>query len=518
VSSAPVTLPAAVAAFARTGGGLARPASGRTAFCAGVLAAAALALAPSTARGDDGYFSGTLGARAGGRAGAFTAKADDLTAVSFNPAGLAKIDSTLIQIGNSFSYNNYSYTRATTTDYGNVQNGVAPRVAFASVSNQSPWQAVDPVVGVASKLGLKDWAFALAAYAPPGIANEDFPQDGGQRYMMVSREALILDYSASAAWKYNDTFGLGVTLSWIHVPQLNYSLVIDGDPLTAMAHPVSSPYDMLASTTGSDAFTFNAILGGWYRPVPFLEFGISGQVIPADITTQSQLSITPLNKALEGNVVLTRNALPANDVTVTLPLPMILRTGARYRQLEGKRELFDVEVDVDYETWSRVKSFLLATNGLVANFQGQSINIGDINIAKNWNDTVAIKLGGDYALIPDKLTLRGGVYYETAVANAAYSNVDFPGGQEIGAALGASVFFGHVELAAAYEARVQPAVTIAEADARVYQQVPGSPCQAPYTNTTTCNPNYLGQPSPAINAGTYTAQSHTVSLDVLYRF
>jgi long-chain fatty acid transport protein len=474
------------------------------------------------ARGDDGYFSGTLGARAGGRAGAFTAKADDLTAVSFNPAGLAKIDSTLIQIGNSFSYNNYSYTRATTTDYGNVQNGVAPRVAFASVSNQSPWQALDPVVGVASKLGLKDWAFALVAYAPPGIANEDFPQDGGQRYMMVSREALILDYSASAAWKYNDTFGLGVTLSWIHVPQLNYSLVIDGNPLTGMAHPVSSPYDMLASTTGSDAFAFNAILGGWYRPVPFLEFGVSGQVIPADITTQSQLSITPLNPALQGNVTLMRNGVPTNDVTVTLPLPMILRTGARYRRLDGKREIFDVEVDVDYETWSRVKNFTLATNGLTANFQSQSvnqtINIGDINIAKNWNDTVAIKLGGDYALIPDKLTLRGGVYYETAVANAAYANVDFPGGQEIGATVGASVFFGHVELAAAYEARVQPAVTIAEADARVYQQVPGSPCQAPYTNTTTCNPNYLGQPSPAINAGTYTAQSHTVALDVLYRF
>jgi long-subunit fatty acid transport protein len=510
--------PAAVGARPPRAGRNGRRAAGRAAVGAVCLGMGAVVVAPTSARADNGYFDGTLGARAGGRAGAFTAKADDLSAVEVNPAGLAKIDETLIQIGNRFSYNNYSYTRAPTKDYGNLQNGVAPTVSFPTVSNQSPGQLADPIVGVASKLGLKDWGFALAAYAPPGIANEDFPQDGGQRYMMVSREALILDYSASAAWKYNDIFGLGVTLSWIHVPQLNYSLVIDGNVLTGMAHPVSSPYDMLASTTGSDAFTFNAILGAWFRPVPFLEFGISGQVIPADIVTQSQLTITPLNPALEGNVSLTRNGQPANDVTITLPLPMVLRTGARYRQLKGKREVFDVEVDVDYETWSRVKSFLLATNGLAANFMNQTLNIGNIDIAKNWNDTVAIKLGGDYALLPDKLTLRGGVYYETAVANAAYANVDFPGGQEIGATVGASVFFGHVELAAAYEARIQPSVTISEAGARVYQQVPGSPCLPPYTNTTTCNPNYLGQPSPAVNAGTYSAQSHILSLDFLYRF
>ena len=74
------------------------------------------------------------------------------------------------------------------------------------------------------------------------------------------------------------------------------------------------------------------------------------------------------------------------------------------------------------------------------------------------------------------------------------------------------------QLAAAYEARIQPSVTISEAGARVYQQVPGSPCLPPYTNTTTCNPNYLGQPSPAVNAGTYSAQSHILSLDFLYRF
>jgi hypothetical protein len=80
------------------------------------------------------------------------------------------------------------------------------------------------------------------------------------------------------------------------------------------------------------------------------------------------------------------------------------------------------------------------------------------------------------------------------------------------------VFVGHWELVFAYELLIQPSVSIAEADARVYQQVPGSPCRAPYTDPTTCNPNTLGRPAPAVNAGAYGAYSHFASVGVLYRY
>src|SRR5512146_585406 len=71
-----------------------------------------------------GYYSGTQGARAAGRAGAFTAKADDLTAVVFNPAGLAHIDQSLLQVSNRFSYSSADFTRAPTLDWGNLEAGV----------------------------------------------------------------------------------------------------------------------------------------------------------------------------------------------------------------------------------------------------------------------------------------------------------------------------------------------------------------------------------------------------------
>src|SRR5881398_2848540 len=105
----------------------------------GVASAIVLVSAPVLA--DGGYYTGALGARAAGRGGAFVARADDVTAISVNPAGLANLRGTRIEIGNQFSYNGYAYTRAPTLDWGNAQNGMAPTVTFPRVSNGTPAQA-----------------------------------------------------------------------------------------------------------------------------------------------------------------------------------------------------------------------------------------------------------------------------------------------------------------------------------------------------------------------------------------
>jgi long-subunit fatty acid transport protein len=339
----------------------------------------------------------------------------------------------------------------------------------------------------------------------------------------VSREAVIVDFAGSAAWKFHDVFGVGATLEWITIPRLDYSLVINGNTAPGAANPVSSPFDILAQTAGADWRTFNAILGAWYRPMPSVEFGLAGQVLPANIVTHSTLSATVVDPQgpLGGSpVVLKRDGVPASDVSVTLPLPLLVRAGGRYRHLvSGRRELFDVELDVEYQTWSRAKSFTVGTNGLEATAAGnQTIPLGTITVPKQWNDVLSVKLGGDFNVVPERWTLRAGVYYETAAAPAAYTNVDFPAGPQLGGALGASFLLRRCELALTYQLRYQPSVTVAEANARVYQQTPASPCAAPYTDPNTCNANYLGQPAPAANAGTYSATSHLVSLAFIYRF
>jgi len=471
------------------------------------------------ARADGGYYTGPLGPRAAGRGGAFVARADDLTATSINPAGLSEIEGTTLQIGNQLSYYGYDYTRAPTIDYGSSQNP-PPTVTFARVSNATPWQAALPYLGGATRFGLRDWAFAAAIFAPPGISREQFPQNGGQDYMMVSRQAIILKTDLSAAWRFHDLFGVGLTIEWISVPRLDYSLVINGNPATATGAttPVSSQLDLLAQTTGSDWLTFNAIVGGWFRPRPWLELGLAGQVLPANIVTKSNLTLTPVDPTGPlGSTPLTtqREGNTASDVTIKLPLPLMARAGARYRHLDGARELFDVELDAEYETWSRVDAFTLDTNGLYAQENNTPpVLLGKIQIPKHWSDVFSVKLGGDVNLVPDRWTVRAGAYYETGVAPAAYSNVDFPGAKVFGAALGGSLLLRRMEIALTYQLRYQPSFTVSEADGRFYQQVPCVPsdtalhtCAAPYSQT-----------PPVVNAGTYASTSHLIALALIYRY
>ena len=482
------------------------------------LAAASVASGASRAQAD-GYFSGSTGARAAGRGGAFTARADDLSAVIHNPAGLSHLEGDgLLQLGNRFSYNAHAFERRPTLDWGNTDSGVPPYVTFAEVDNDAPLQLLEPLLGVASKLGLPAFTFALSLHAPAGVSRQRFPVDGGQRYMMVERESLLVVSAASAAWQPVENVGVGASLQLTHAPRLRYQLVIDANPFPREVNPVSSELDMLATMTGSDWLTADLVLGAWWRPVPFLELAIAGHVIPGQLDAGGTLQIEPLSGEIEEQVELRRDGVPADDVRLTLPLPVGARAGVRYRGLEGARERFDVELDLSWEAWSRVDRFVVQSDGLAAHLLARRVDIGRIEIDKHWRDSFGVRLGGDYGVLPERLTLRGGVFYESAVAPSSHAHLDFAGGAQLGGALGASLFVLGVELALAYQYRHQPTVRVSEGEARVYQENPGTQCAAPHDDPDLCHPQYLGLPAPPVNAGAYRVYAHAASLELLHRF
>ncbi len=149
--------------------------------------------------------------------------------------------------------------------------------------------------------------------------------------------------------------------------------------------------------------------------------------------------------------------------------------GARYIGLDGAAERYDLELDVEYETWSRANQFVLDTHGLEATAMGQVVPIGRIVVPKQWKNVVSLKLGGDLALVPERWTLRAGVYYESAVASPAYANVDFPGGPQLGGALGGSFLFDRWEVALTYQLRYQPSVTVSGGQRARLPAGPGQP-------------------------------------------
>ncbi len=475
-------------------------------------------LGASSAAGG-GLYQGSKGARAAGRAGAFTARADDLTAVVANPAGLVQLGGLQLQVGNRFTYYQHEFTRADTVD---PQNDGA-LMSFGSSSNRAPWQLLDPLVAVSYELLEGDLVVAFSAMAPAGVGHARYAQEGGQRYMMVERDALMLGYNLSAAYRFSEVLSLGATLQALVVPELRYGLVIDGNPF-AEASPVRSRYDALANVRGSDLFTPQAIIGLLLHPARDWQLGLAAQVIPADLSLDANLNLQLLNPDTLGgspDVELVRGFDNANDVGLTLPLPMWIRGGVRYAPTGAG---WDLELDVSYETWSRARQFTLDSRGIVAQVDNNPVDIGTILVKKQWQDTFGVMLGGDIEVVGERLVLRAGAFAESGAAPDSYSSIDFAASAQMGGALGIGAELGDalglatgaLQANMSFTYAQYGTVGVSESEGRGYQQVPASRCVAPYTDPDTCATP--GQPSPVVNAGRYGAYIHSTAVDLRYRF
>lgn len=463
----------------------------------GVLSGLIAALLSSDAARAGGYYVGPVGGKAIGRGGAFTARADDLSAVYYNPAGLSFLDGLWLQVDNKLSYNVVEYERAPLTDVNGVQT-----TSFDPVENETPLQPLAPLVGVG--YGSGEWAFALVTYAKSGIARVEYPKDGPQRYLLLKREAYLLNNTLSVAWQPNPQFSLGMSLYVVVAPTIQYQLAIASSVFGGL-DPVSNELDLIATIDAADWFIPNAVVGAWYQLSPSLEVGVSGQIVPAEIDAEGTLNLRFAHDVsaygIEDPTVTTyRNQVPADNIRLTLPTPLSARLGARYvHRREDGSELFDLECDVSYETWSVVDTLTLDSNGLEATVAVNQVDIGVIEVDKRWLDTLGVSVGGDFNAIKDLLTVRAGAFWESATAEPTYTNVDFATGQHLGTTLGASLLFGDLSLALAYEYRVQP--ELVTDDGRIRQKAPLNP-----------------EDAHVVNSGRYRAHSHSAAVSASYAF
>jgi long-chain fatty acid transport protein len=490
----------------------------RRSLLRGVLALTTLLAFAGETRAS-GYYGGPLGAKALGRGGAFVALADDLTAAVYNPGALSRTSTSLrLHVENKLSASSLTFARAPTRD-GRSES--SPIVEFEPSTNERPWSLLSPFLGVQSSLGLRNWTFALVSYTPSG-GNASYPLDGGQKYLLVQRESVVINTTLAAAWRPHPDWAVGIGVQALSVPSIQYQLVIDNTPGNGfdVYNPASSALDMLTTLRGSDPFTLQLSVGAWGRLHRNLEAGLSGQVLPNNITAKGTIHVEPVAPStLEllanqdppispGSAVqTTRNGIPANDIRLDLPLPLTFRGGTRYihRAADGA-EHFDVELDVTYETWSRVKTLSMDGSGIEARFASvgtQPIPLGVIRVPKRWQDTLTVALGGDLRPLAYPVAFRLGTYVESPVARPKYAHVDFPIGAHLGATTGLSFSPGSFVVHLGYEYRHMLPFTVSEEGGAVYQIKPNlgenpPPAAAP----------------PVVNAGAYTSHSHQLALAV----
>ncbi len=448
-----------------------------------------------------GFEFGVNGSRATSRGGAFTVRADDLTAIDHNPGGLSRLHGTHLTLSHNTVYADVSFTRAESVvpQSPSLESG-SPN-PLAKTSNETPLFALGGMFVAATDFGLHDFTFAVGAYGPSAMGKQRYDVKGGARWMLTDIEAIIVYYSAAIAYG-RETWGVGVTLQLAHQSATSLSLVVDGttggDQL-----PYSSPTDVLATIDLSAPPTFTAIVGAWWRPIDAIEVAVSGRVMPARMNAVGDvtLSNTPGGAQFNDKQLEVENSSAA----LTLVIPPTAKAGVRYRHMQGKTEVFDVELNVVYEAWSMLKSYDVNLEGDIKLFA--SHKAPDIKIEKNWQDTVAVRLGGS-ARLNEMLSFSAGGFYETAAVPVNYSHLDFPSFARIGLAVGVQAKVGALDLSMALGHIFQETRIVDEAYGQVFQQRPIADC-----------PEHCdGFDRVPVNAGKFESGFSTLSVSASYAF
>lgn len=474
-----------------------------------LLAAVAVLLAPAAAR-SAGFEFGPQGVQAVGRGGAITAGVSDPSAIWLNPARLSLLRGTNFLYNHTVSILDLEFDRAPAQrcEGGPGQTPCVPSgypTAFPRDYEQENIFPSGMSLGLTSDFGLKNWTFGLglngpASFGKVAYANnapnegETLPMASASRYSVTKMDAMIAFVSLAAAYKYQDLFGIGVTAQYVAVPWIRYQLDIIGPNNTdTQNQPTASRTDMQVDLDMADWTGVSGILGMWMRPAPCFEVAAAARVVPIQVRTKGDLTISG-----------TPNSLYAKSSPVKVPgrlsfdYPMDLRIGLRYVHRDGDREVFDIEADYVWEQWSVLDAFRVKFDREDVEAFGASLALKSITLDRNFKDTYSVRLGGTYNPVPDHLWLRWGGWWESAAQPDAYTTTDLPSWDRFGVGLGLAGAWRGLGIGISYAHVFQLDRTVSAGEGRVYQQVLDFEGRV--------NPGY------AINEGRYRSSFDIVSV------
>lgn len=443
------------------------------------------------------------GAEALGRGGAFVAKADNGTAILYNPAGLARQRGTRLHVGGNLFLHSFEFQRAGTfpDDANDVATpwGAKP---FPRIKNVGGLSFV-PFASLSSDFGTFDrLTFAVGVFGPPSVGNRTFPltQEGAPaatRYDLVQSRSTVLLPTLSAG--YRVTPGLDVGLSMhaavAHFAETRISYADVGDACKNVEYqPCDRPSSLAANAT-----SFGATLGALARPTPNLAFGLSVR--------------TPIH--LEGDGTVT--AAPVRDsvvrggtgaATVATNLPFIVRAGGRYIAMVENAELYDLELDATFEGWESAHH-----DGLRVRIPslGEFRDI-DRSVTHGYKNTFSVRAGGGYhfdMLDDGVFTLRAGSYFDSSATNYEYTRVDVDTLTKIAGTIGVGYRRGAVAIDLGYAAVASLPRGVGEGNGEV----------RPFNDAKNGRSvDHQDRPLPAVNEGEYRGFTHVFALGMTVTF
>jgi long-chain fatty acid transport protein len=473
-----------------------------------------------------GYTFPDNGTEALGRGAAFTAKADDATALEYNVAGLATQRGTRLLLDANLAFHTYEFQRSGSYPMedvppGEMGSGVAG-LPFPKVSNLSGPQFA-PFLGVTTDFGkFERWTFAIGVFAPSSYGQRNFGttvQANGMtlpapsRYDLVQTNLLIVLPTIAAAVRATKWLDIGVGL---HLVVGHFDLQADtfSDIGPGVCYSKEFPGCDALTHIVTTGVTATASLGFMFHPVPVLDIGIN-LLGKANVDTSGSISTPgpsaiPLDPMHLGDCMHGHNC----DASFHTSLPWELRLGLRYKFLKNGFEHGDIEIDAVYQAWKDAETRTGPDGKTTVN--GDTLDVPQLAffseihtaIVHNYQDTVSVRLGGAYNLQLPRgvLTLRLGTFYDSAATKQKDTRLDFDTMDKWGFTGGLGYKIRGVAINVAYGYLFSPDRNVANGDILSLNGTSG-------TNT-----GSDGKPLPVINNGQYHAVTQILSIGLTLAF
>lgn len=325
-------------------------------------------------------------AKAMAMGGAFTAVANDASAIYFNGAGLMQLDGTNFLIGTTAiaPVTTFRGVYPAVTEYGAEKKVFFPTHAWISHRFSD---------NIAAGIG----------FTTPYGLESNWDQNWIGRYLAVKTKLLTFVITPVLAYKVSDQLSVsaGFTYSWATVT------ITQKSPLTPF------PADAFLTLDGKDNSAYGYSFGFMYKPDPKFTIGAS---------FRSEIKYTFEGTATTTGPSQLSSALPNGSVSANLTTPYTLTVGLAYDVLPE----FKLSADFEYVGWSSYDT-------LAANFANP--NYQDISSPRLYDNSYIIRLGGAYK-VSDVFEVEGGIYYDKDPVKPEYVNPSLPDANRIGFSCG----------------------------------------------------------------------------------
>lgn len=521
-----------------------------------------------------------------GRGGAWVARASDPLAAFYNPAGLAgQASRATVQANLLFHATCIARVKAasdTTFGAGDTllgADGRYPRVCEEGGAGLAP--QIGATWRVSERLGL-GFLFVTPSAAgertwPEFVTDaQGNPQPSPNRYLLLRQSGIVAFPTLGVGYQATDTLRLGASVSW------GFARIKLASAVQAVnTDAANASNDVRANVQVEDLFVPGFTLGsiwsatsrldvaGWFRWSDAIrargDAGTAANWFAARNARGDASGVRHADTLYEdcGTGLPTTACGSGRNARLELPVPMEAKLGLRWHQprsttprwygedaagtypralpLGGaapkdplRDEVFDVEADLTWANDSAIDAVRIRFPGdetgrglLPSAVQGGELP-PNADQPRRYKDVLGVRVGGDVNVLPDRLALRAGAFFESSAANAPFQSIDFAAAARFGLAAGATwrLRLSEREDSGAFELSVGYGHVFVARQDRSDPNASGVPALA----GTSCNGATPSGPETCsdgaqryrtrwpVNLGTVTNAANLVNVGLAYRF